>query len=135
MSFYSNKVAAWAESNEKSAPSYADKFRDFKDIARSGKVDDSTLGFMADALYQGFKKGNSEEHKRTRDIEIKTFRNQYGVRFVDMSGQYGELCIYRDSAGMPYVKGNREIVPLLMGRAELDVAFRRMVDGNYFNDK
>jgi len=68
------------------------------------------------------------------DIEIKSFKNQYGVRFVDMSGQMGEFCIYRDSSGLPYAKGAMEFVPLLMGHGKLDVAFRRMIDGDYFND-
>ena len=134
MSSYSNKIAAWAESNEKSAPSYAGKFRDFKSMARSGKLDDTTLEFMADALYQGLKKGKPDEHQKARDIEIKSFKNQYGVRFVDMSGQMGEFCIYRDSSGLPYAKGAMEFVPLLMGHGKLDVAFRRMIDGDYFND-
>ncbi len=131
---YLSRIENWVGKAARYAPEYAQQATAILYMAQLG-VDSQLVKSMGMALAKDLEEGGGKKPSTHKDIEIRAFRNQYGVRFVDMSGQYGELCIYRDSGGMPYVKGNRELVPMLMGRAELDVAFRRMVDGNYFNDK
>lgn len=128
---YLSRIEHWVEKAVRYAPAYAQRASAVLYLAQLG-VDKDVVKAMGSSLSKDIEGGGKGSYK---PIEIKVFKNQYGVRFVDMSGQMGELCVYRSSNGMPYIRGNRELIPMTMGRAELDVAFRRMVDGEYFNDK
>ncbi len=126
---YLSKIENWVRTAATYSPEHAGRASMLLYLAQLG-ADKNFVQSMGSALAKDIEQGG-----KRKDIEIRAFKNQYGVRFVDYSGQLGEFCIYRGSNGMPYIRGNKEMVPLLMGRGELDVAFRRMVDGEYFNDK